>query len=49
MFSSLAFNSLVYGSSVRNLDIPPADYLVAPCRLGMVEVVRGFVELGYSG
>jgi hypothetical protein len=46
---SLAFNSLVRGSSVNNLDIPPANYLVSPYRLGMVEVVRRVLELGYSG
>jgi hypothetical protein len=46
--SNFILNSLINGSCFCNPDVPAADYLVAPCRLGMVEVVCRVIELGYS-
>jgi hypothetical protein len=46
--SNFIFNSLVNGSLICNPDVLAVDYLVAPCRLDMVEVVPWIVELGYS-
>jgi hypothetical protein len=34
---------------MSNLNILLTDYLVFECSLGMVEVVRWVIELGYSG
>jgi hypothetical protein len=39
IFTIFGFKSLVNGSHVCNPNVPSADYLVAPCRLCMVEVV----------
>ena len=41
------FNSLVNGYPMCKPDVLPTDYLVPLCWLGMVEVVRRVVKLGY--
>jgi hypothetical protein len=46
---SFSLNNFVSRSPQRNPDVPPAYYLVSPCRLRMVEVVRHVVEFGDFG
>jgi hypothetical protein len=45
---SFSLDNFICGSLVRNPHVPPAYYLVSPCRLGMVKVVRQVVEPGKS-
>jgi hypothetical protein len=47
--TSFSLDNFVSRSPQRNPDVPPAYYLVSPCRLRMVEVVRYVVEFGDFG
>jgi hypothetical protein len=44
-----SLDNFVSRSPQRNPDVPPAYYLISPCRLRMVEVVHHVVEFGDFG